>query len=205
MRFDGRLKTWNDERGFGFIEPAQGGDDIFVHIKAFGPRSGRPQVKQRLSFEIELGPQGKKRAKNVLAARTARAPAGPRRDSPAQWGTATLFVIPAFVIVYVVVSALWRAPHVLAALYAGASGVTFIAYAVDKSAAERRRWRTPESTLHLLALMGGWPGALLAQQFLRHKSAKAEFRAVFWGTVILNVGAFVVLCSPIGRPVWSPA
>jgi uncharacterized membrane protein YsdA (DUF1294 family) len=40
---------------------------------------------------------------------------------------------------------------------------------------------------------------LLAQQFLRHKSAKAEFRSMFWGTVILNIAAFVVLCSPLGR------
>lgn len=205
MRFDGTLKTWNDERGFGFIEPSQGGQEIFVHINAFGPRSGRPQLNQRLSFEVELGPQGKKRAKNVQAIRTSRAPISPRRDSPAQWGTATLFVIPGFVIVYFVVSAIWRAPHVLAATYAVASAVTFLVYAVDKSAAARHAWRTPEGTLHFLALVGGWPGALLAQQFLRHKSTKAEFRTVFWGTVVLNVAAFVVFCSPIGRSVWAPA
>jgi uncharacterized membrane protein YsdA (DUF1294 family)/cold shock CspA family protein len=205
MRFDGTLKTWNDERGFGFIEPSQGGEEIFVHIKAFGTRSGRPQVNQRLSFELELGPQGKKRAKNAQTVRTVRLPVARPRDKPAQSGTATLFVIPAFALVYIVVSAIWRTPHVLSATYLAASGVTFLAYALDKTAAERKRWRTPESTLHFLALVGGWPGALLAQQFLRHKSTKAEFRAVFWGTVILNVVAFVVLCSPIGRSVWSPA
>jgi uncharacterized membrane protein YsdA (DUF1294 family) len=44
--------------------------------------------------------------------------------------------------------------------------------------------KTPESNLHLLALAGGWPGALFAQQFLRHKSAKAEFRGTFWVTVV---------------------
>lgn len=202
MRFDGMLKTWNDERGFGFIEPSQGGDDVFVHIRAFGPRSGRPQVNQRLSFELELGPQGKKRATNVQAVRVTRAPVARSRDSPAQWGTATLFAIPAFVIVYVVVSAIWGTPLLLAAAYAAASGVTFIAYGIDKSAAASNRWRTPESTLHLLALAGGWPGALLAQQFLRHKSRKAEFRAAFWATVILNVVAFVGFCSPFGRSVW---
>jgi uncharacterized membrane protein YsdA (DUF1294 family) len=57
--------------------------------------------------------------------------------------------------------------------------------------------KTPESNLHLLALAGGWPGALFAQQFLRHKSAKAEFRGTFWVTVVLNVTGFVVLCSPL--------
>jgi uncharacterized membrane protein YsdA (DUF1294 family) len=48
-----------------------------------------------------------------------------------------------------------------------------------------------------MALLCGWPGALLAQQVLRHKSAKGEFRAVFWVTVVLNTGALVVLASPL--------
>jgi uncharacterized membrane protein YsdA (DUF1294 family) len=87
----------------------------------------------------------------------------------------------------------------IAAWFVAASVVTFFVYAIDKSAARRRAWRTPERTLHMLALAGGWPGALLAQQFLRHKSAKAEFRATFWATVFLNVADFVVFCSPVGR------
>jgi uncharacterized membrane protein YsdA (DUF1294 family) len=70
---------------------------------------------------------------------------------------------------------------------------------MDKSAARSGERRTPESTLHLLALAGGWPGALLAQQFLRHKSTKAEFRRTFWVTVVLNVAGFVMLCSTLGR------
>jgi uncharacterized membrane protein YsdA (DUF1294 family) len=50
-----------------------------------------------------------------------------------------------------------------------------------------------------LALACGWPGALLAQQWLRHKSAKQEFRAVFWVTVVLNVAGLVAMSSPWGR------
>lgn len=91
----------------------------------------------------------------------------------------------------------------LAVVYIGVSAVTFFVYALDKSAAERRSWRTPESTLHVLSLAGGWPGALLAQQFLRHKSSKAEFRSVFWGTVLLNVIGFVAVCSSAGRQLWA--
>ena len=204
MRFEGTLKSWNDDRGFGFIDPIQGGQEIFVHIKAFGPRIGRPQVDQLLSFEIELGPQGKKRAKNAELVRRTAARSNERRKSSAQWGTATLFAIPGFAVLYLVVSILWKPPLVLAAIYVGASAATFLAYALDKSAAERGAWRTPESTLHLLAFAGGWPGALLAQQFLRHKSTKAEFRAVFWGTVILNVAGLVLFCSPMGQPLWAP-
>lgn len=202
MRFEGRLTSWNDERGFGFIEPAQGGDAVFVHVKAIVNREGRPQVGQRYSFEIEPGPQGRKRALKVLPLRAVR-PIAPRRASPAQWGTATLFVLPGFVGIYLVVAAMWRPPAWLALVYLAASLVTFVAYAIDKAAAARRDRRTPETTLHLLALAGGWPGALLAQQWLRHKSVKADFRATFWGTVVFNVAGFVVACSPLTRPFWA--
>ena len=71
--------------------------------------------------------------------------------------------------------------------YAIASFITFIVYAIDKSAAKKGAWRIKESRLHCLSLIGGWPGALLAQQKLRHKSYKQPFRVVFWLTVILNV------------------
>lgn len=87
----------------------------------------------------------------------------------------------------------------IAGWYAAMSVITFLVYAVDKSAARRGDLRTPERTLHLLALTGGWPGALLAQQFLRHKSAKVEFRATFWATVVLNVAGFVWFFSPAGK------
>jgi uncharacterized membrane protein YsdA (DUF1294 family)/cold shock CspA family protein len=204
MRFEGTLKTWNDERGFGFLEPVQGGEDIFVHVKSFGGRTGRPQVGQVVSFEVEVGPRGKKRATNVEPVRRTHASMkSVPRESPAQWGTATLFAIPLFMVVYLVVSVLWKPSVVIAAIYVGMSLATFVAYAIDKSAARRTVWRTPESTLHFLALAGGWPGALLAQQFLRHKSTKTEFRSVFWGTVILNAAVFVALCSPIGRALWA--
>jgi uncharacterized membrane protein YsdA (DUF1294 family) len=111
--------------------------------------------------------------------------------------TATLFAIPAFLVVYVVVAAVWKLPLWVAGFYLLLSAATFIAYAADKSAAASGSRRTPERTLHLLALAGGWPGALVAQQLLRHKSTKQEFRQVFWLTALLNVVGLVVLASPI--------
>jgi len=65
--------------------------------------------------------------------------------------------------------------------------ITFLLYAYDKSAARKHRWRISENTLHLFALAGGWVGALIAQQFLRHKTVKQPFRFVFWCTVVINV------------------
>lgn len=202
MRFEGILGSWNDERGFGYIEATQGGEPIFVHVSAWPRSSGRPQIKQAVSFEVESGPKGK-RAKNVQLVRTRRFARQSERSGRAPWGAATLFAIPAFLVLFAVVAVLWKPPLWMAGLYMVASVVTFIAYAADKSAAAKGAWRTRESTLHFLSLAGGWPGALLAQQFLRHKSTKQTFRQVFWATVVLNVLALLALSSPTGRSVLS--
>jgi cold shock CspA family protein len=66
MRIDGSLTKWNDDRGFGFITPTPGGPEVFAHFSAF-PRDGqRPRVGDRLSFEIEIGKDGKQQAKRIV-------------------------------------------------------------------------------------------------------------------------------------------
>jgi cold shock CspA family protein len=74
MRTHGTLTRWNDERGFGFITPARGTGDVFVHISAF-PRDGvRPSLDELISFEVEAGTDGRQRAVRVMrpARRAAR-------------------------------------------------------------------------------------------------------------------------------------
>lgn len=197
MQIEGTVKTWNDDRGFGFIEPRHGGQEIFVHIKAFRERSGRPAVGQRVTFEVEMTADGKKRAHRVEVVKAARRKFGPAKDHPAQWGTASYFAIPAFFALFALVSSLWPVPRWVAGVYVGASLVCFVVYSLDKSAATANRWRISESTLLALGLVGGWPGAIVAQQVLRHKSSKASFRAQFWTTVVVNILVFVVLSSPL--------
>ena len=65
--------------------------------------------------------------------------------------------------------------------------ITFCTYGFDKYRAKRERRRVPEKTLHLMALLGGWPGAWLGQKAFRHKTQKASFRLVFWLSVIANL------------------
>ena len=204
MRFEGLIKSWNDERGFGFIEPAQGGQEIFVHIKSFRQRDGRPQVGQRVTFEVSLNQDGRKRAHAVEPMRATRAAPARRPAGAAQWGTASYFAIPAFLVVYLAAAVAWRVPAWVAGLYAAASVACLLAYAFDKSAAIAGDWRVSEATLLSLGLVGGWPGALVAQQLLRHKSSKASFRSAFWTTVVLNVAGFVLLSSPWRAQILGP-
>jgi uncharacterized membrane protein YsdA (DUF1294 family) len=87
------------------------------------------------------------------------------------------------------------------ALYGVASMVCFTFYALDKSAARAGRWRISESTLLMLGLCCGWPGGIVAQHWLRHKSVKASFRTKFWVTVVVNLALLAALAwfmSPFG-------
>jgi len=192
MRFSGRLKSWNTDRGFGFIEPDGGGQEVFVHISAVPTRLRPPQLGQALTFEVELNREGKKRAANLGVGEPPRAVRRPRRDAPAPWSLGSALAIPAFIAIYAVVAVKYRVSPWFALTYVALSVVSLMAYAFDKSAAVAGRWRSSEQSLLALGLFGGWPGGIVAQQLLRHKSSKASFRQAFWGTVLFNVAAFVV-------------
>lgn len=76
-------------------------------------------------------------------------------------------------------------PWVLLA-YGGASLLVLTLYWHDKRSARQGHWRTPENTLHAVELLGGWPGALVAQQVFRHKTRKVSYQVPFWGIVALH-------------------
>lgn len=193
MRYQGRITTWKDDKGFGFITPNGGGEPVFVHISAFSNRQRRPEGKEIVTYELKVDAKGRAQAKAVGFVGERPALSAPPGRSHLPLVFAICFL--GFVLVAVLAG---RLPIAVLGLYLVASLVAFFAYAHDKSAALRKQWRTQESTLHLFALLGGWPGALAAQRLLRHKSAKASFQVTFWVTIVLNCGALGWLFSPSG-------
>ena len=193
MRKKGKLRSWNDQKGFGFVDSGDGGKEVFLHISALSNRSRRPEIGQYITYTLTADKQSRPRAANASLP-------GDRVRVKARHSAGTGAVIGAglFLAVVGVSVALTELPPWILGLYGAASAFTFIMYAIDKSAAKSGAWRTPESTLHWLSLIGGWPGGLVAQQMLRHKSKKQSFRSVFWVTVILNCGVFVWLLTPAG-------
>ena len=183
MRHQGRVTVWKDDRGFGFITPDDGGEQVFVDATAFADRERRPAGGERVSYELRTDRRGRPQAAEVRPVGAERVASLLRRRETAPLLFAVLVVVG---VGAAVIAGLL--PFSVLLLYVAASGITFLVYALDKSAARRDRWRTRESTLHLLGVIGGWPGALAAQRLLRHKSAKPSFRAVFWLTVAVNVG-----------------
>ena len=198
MRHQGKITQWNDDKGYGFVEPHGGGDRAFVHIKAFERPGRRPQDGDVVTYTAMQESGGRFRANAVRFSRATTNAKAPRRQR-ARSGKAGAALAASFC-AFVAGAALFGAlPVQVAGFYAFACVVAFVAYAIDKSAAQNNRWRTQESTLHLLGLVGGWPGAYLAQRLLRHKSIKAEFQSVFWVTAALNTAATLYLLTETGQ------
>jgi uncharacterized membrane protein YsdA (DUF1294 family)/cold shock CspA family protein len=191
-RHEGTLATWQKERGFGFITPDEGGPQVFAHVRAF-PNGTTPEAGARLSYEVEVTPEGKTRARFV---RVAGAPVIQTYGSTRS-GIMSYLPIGLFVILYIVVAILWHPPYWVLFLYLGTSLLCILIYWLDKFAAAQGSWRVSESALLLLGLAGGWPGALLAQRLLHHKTRKRSFQSAFAGSVVVNIIAFVVLASPL--------
>jgi uncharacterized membrane protein YsdA (DUF1294 family)/cold shock CspA family protein len=186
MRSQGTLTSWNDERGFGFINSGDDSRQIFVHINSFTHRSRRPEINESLRYTLSSDSKGRPCAEDVSFA-----------DEWRRRGLGSFVIASVFFAILAVASFhLNKIPRVIFGLYIFSSLIAFLMYAKDKSAAKSGSWRTPESSLHLISLFCGWPGALIAQQILRHKSKKQSFRFVFWITVFLNCVAFAMLFIP---------
>ena len=183
MRLAGRITDWNDEKGFGFVVPNGGGDRAFVHVNEFQRGSKRPVSGDLISYVAATDQRGRLSAKQIRhAGQKIAVPRTPSRVPRAALGVSALALGAALVFLRVI-------PLLLLAAITGLSLLAYVMYWVDKSAAQRGGQRTPESTLHLVSLAGGWPGALVAQQQFRHKTIKQPFQSVFWATVVLNAAA----------------
>lgn len=204
----GTVVQWHDDRGFGFIR-SQDGHQLFFHVRDWrGPAGARPRMGEAVRFEpIHVGGKGPRAmavtpaasfpaAASPQRAEARRAAPGPRprprrEQPPAAPGNTVIVLAWALMAAWAMAwgAAWWTGGlhgGVLLAL-AGLNLATFWLYWIDKYAARQGHWRTPEQTLHGLALLGGWPAAWWAQQLLRHKSTKAAFRQTYWVTVVINL------------------
>jgi len=193
MRLKGKVISWNENKAFGFIKPNGGGDHIFIHKSGLSNRKRHPQINDVITFSIIKDNQGRYCADEATFSGEKL-----KKKQANSINKFSIYLSVAFLIFITIAYSFNQLPQKLVLVYFAASIITFFTYALDKSKAESGAWRTPESTLHMFALFGGWPGAALAQQILRHKSQKKEFRTAFWFTVIVNCGALVWLFTPSG-------
>ena len=208
----GQIRSWNDDKGFGFIKPAGGGDELFAHISVVrGER--RPRQGDRVLYVAGRDERGRMRAEHLRLAgemaidqpairvkpRTADEKVRPRtskklRDKRQPSASIHNPLLKLVILVGLCALPLYGASSGFFSgqnrwallLYPLASLVCFCLYWSDKASAQQSRQRISEKTLHLTEMAGGWPGALIAQQVFRHKTRKQSYQAVFWLIVGLH-------------------
>lgn len=195
-----KLASWNRAKGFGFLslsgEPKA--KQLFVHVSDFSDKKLDPEklVGHWFNYTLAKDKQGRPCAKRLSLVGAKPAFSGKSNDAGKRAGLSAM----AFFALLGALVLLQKLPIALLVFYCVVSVVTFALYALDKSAAQAGRWRVQEAKLHVFALMGGWPGAMLAQQALRHKTQKQSFRWGYYSTVLVNIAALVYLLSPYGEP-----
>ena len=210
MRKKGTIVFWNQAKGYGFIERDKDSARVFFHVSEFNGsrdklREGETVIykasvdKQKRPRAVDVLPEGEKLSSHRRSTKQSRRSETERTRNRKNFADACAgLIVVVFIGAMGLSIFLGKTLPVIGLLYTVMSVLTFLVYAWDKRAAQNDRWRTSEITLHLLALAGGWPGALMAQKMLRHKSGKADFRLFFWITVIANVVTFAWLHTETG-------
>ena len=189
MRLVGRISNWNEDKGYGFVVPHDGGDRAFVHIKSLQFGSRRPVDGDLISYSIAKDSRGRTNAVDVRYAGQKIEVRKQSKPIPRiAIGVTSLAAI-------LILTFLGYLPVAFSFGYALLSCLSYIMYTLDKVAAGKGVQRVPEFTLHLMDLLGGWPGALIAQQQSRHKTAKSSFQSVFWFTALMNIAVVLGLVS----------
>lgn len=177
----GKINKWNDEKGYGFIQPDDRSNNIFLHISGLN-NNRRPRVGDRISYQLERDRSNRICAKNAQLEGVL--PSGMNLGSLLIMLICPITLGWGLGINYFTVSLLW---------YSFINTVTFLVYGNDKHRAKQDKWRISENKLHTLELLGGFTGALIAQEHYRHKSKKISYRIGFWFMVFLHVFAVFYL------------
>ncbi len=168
----GTIVEWDSKRGFGFI--SCGGERVFVHVKDCLERHQPPLKGDRVAFVMGADAKGRPCAQEVTSL-----------SSRSRLKTRHLFQLMGLLILPGLALSALPCRFILLAYFVVISVIASFYYRRDKASARSGAWRIEEARLHTLELLGGWPGAFLAQRILRHKTIKKSFQINFWLIVIL--------------------
>jgi uncharacterized membrane protein YsdA (DUF1294 family)/cold shock CspA family protein len=163
-----KIVEWDRQKGYGFVRVGE--QRIFLHKNNFAERHKKPEAGDAIRFVMGKDAKGRPCATNAVHVND-----GGRITFLNVLMVAALLVLPIMALQRRGLNLRWVAAYGIVL-----SAMTYWAYARDKRRAHNKEWRLPEAQLHLMELLGGWPGAFLAQRRLRHKCSKGSFLFVFW-------------------------
>lgn len=212
MQLTGKVVFWQDEKGFGFLICDQTNEKLFFHIRDVIPHPAghikvRPAEGDSLLFRMGSDKQGRPIATALQLQHSEAIAPRPqaiiRRKNTVDLAYAqdlALYFRAAFLMLVIIALLFGTLPYLLPMLYLEASLFTYWLYQADKNAAiARQPQRLPEESLQMFSLIGGWPGALVAQKKLAHKRSKPLFQREFWLVVLANCILLIWLLSQHGQ------
>jgi len=201
MRYTGKITSWKDDKGFGFITSNISGKIFFVHIKSILNRHRRPVMGDTMTYEVLIDEKDRKQAVKVLYRGEDLSTFSHMYDNRSFFydNIFPYLVVGGFISLLISLFFIALLPLPVLAIYLGMSLSTFAIYFKDKSSAQNEQQRTPEKRLHFYSLIGGWPGALTAMKVCHHKSKKKSFQNIFWITVFSNCFILAILLTPWGN------
>ena len=188
MKKKGTIQRWNTLSGMGSIRSPRISYDIFFHIKDYRG-SALPREGETVWFDEITARDTRPRAIEVstVSGNAHVHSHRPRRYIGRKSGTGS-FVLLLCLWIILAAWGIWddRLPSWTVAAVIGLNVLTIMAYARDPQGARPGHWRMPETLLHLLSLLGGWPSAGMAQTILQYRSRNPSFATRYWSTVAVH-------------------
>jgi uncharacterized membrane protein YsdA (DUF1294 family)/cold shock CspA family protein len=194
MRYQGKIIKWHDDKGYGFVRATSDSKDVYLHISDIRRLNKRPEINELVSYELMKDDIGRFRATNVAYQTSSTSVKS--IDKPTKLNSAFLIFILIFFTLVIERTLKGFLPVTFTLILISSNLLLFLYYYQDKTSAVKKTWRTQESTLHWLSLIGGWPSAYLAQKLFNHKHKKQSFVVTYRLTALINCIAVMLYSLP---------
>ncbi|PIE82203.1 MAG: DNA-binding protein [Cardiobacteriales bacterium] len=197
LELSGNILYWNDTKGYGFIKVKGYKNNFFFHISTFAYHHRRPNRGDKVTFLAYQQNNEWQVTRVVLSEHLSSLYSKEAQDQQILQPHILEAIVYSFIVIFFYfILVLTSIPLALSSLII--SLLTAFLYAIDKHAAIHNKQRVPEASMHIAAMLGGWPGALIARPLLRHKTTKIRFIIFFWLSIIIYF--FTLYCIIIFAP-----